>query len=154
VPFLVEVFANKLPMTVFRCRFGAKEARAIQHLRTDLFLDSAFSHQCEESSPICAPIALLFLVGLQYLVGRRQQRFMCVVNVADLSEEIREIVGLGKTGELGSIVKAHVHDFLDTSVEQALEEILGGRPRESDGANHRAWLWCHFSDHAIRRCRA
>jgi len=69
MPFAVEVFAHKPPMTMMRCGFGAQQASTIEHLGLEAVLDLPLRQQGQETAFINVPVPFLLLVRLQHRVG-------------------------------------------------------------------------------------
>lgn len=67
-------------MAVMWLVLGAKEARAVEHLRFEALFDLTFFHQPQKALFVGAPIALFFLICLLHRIGRRQQRLVHILN--------------------------------------------------------------------------
>ena len=137
VPFVVEVFTHEPTVAVMRLRLGAQETRSVEQLRLKTMLDSSFRHEVEKTRLVSRPLPLVLLVGLEHGVRRREQRLMHIRDPADQGEEIGEVIGLGKTGELRRIVQAHVHHLLHAGRQKPVEQPLRARLRKADRRNAR-----------------
>ena len=58
---------------------------------------------------------------------------MYVIHLAELAQEIREVVLLRKTCELRPIVKPHVHDTPGAGLAKPIEKTARGFSCEADG---------------------
>ena len=137
VPFVIEVCAHEPTVAVMRLRLGAQETRSVEQLRLETMLNSSFRHEVEKTRLVSRPLPLVLLVGLEHGVRRREQRLMHIRDPADPVEEIGEVIGLGKTGELRGIVQAHVHHLLHAGGQKPLEKPLRARLRKADGRDAR-----------------
>ena len=137
VPFVIEAFTHEPTVAVMRLRLGAQETRSVEQLRLETMLDSSFRHEVEKTRLVSRPLPLVLLVGLEHGVRRREQRLMHIRDPADPVEEIGEVIGLGKTGELRRIVQAHVHHLLHAGRQKPVEKPLRARLRKADRRNAR-----------------
>jgi hypothetical protein len=151
VPFPIEVFTHEPTVAVMRLRLGAQETRSVEQLRLKTMLDSSFRHEVEKTRLVSRPLPLVLLVGLEHGVRRREQRLMHIRDPADPVEEIGEVIGLGKTGELRGIVQAHVDHLLhpaDTSRSKNRSALVCVKPLVAT----LAFAKSHYSA-AMRPCR-
>lgn len=63
-------------------------------------LDLPALHEGEELPFVGGPVALTFLVGVEELLRRGQDRRMLVLSADELPQEIRKVLRLGEAGEL------------------------------------------------------
>ena len=135
VPFVIEVFTHEPTVAVVRLRLGAQETRSVEQLRLETMLDSSFRHEVENS--VSRPLPLVLLVGLEHGVRRRQQRLMRIRDPADPVEEIGEVIGLGKTGELRTYCAGARPPPSSRRPIKAGRKLLRARLRKADRRNAR-----------------
>lgn len=112
---------------------AAQQAGMVKVFSFAELLDPAVGHELEKLPFKTAPIAALLLDGIQQ--GLRGGKFgdVHIINPADDSEEVMEIVLLGKTRQLRHVVEPNVHDALHLGFLQPREEMLRRRLREANG---------------------
>lgn len=140
-PFAVEIIANQAAMAVMGRRLRTKQAGIFEQVRLQRCFDAPVAHQFEKEPFILPPIAFLFFIGGQDVVGRRQKRLVPVLDVRNLFQEIRQVPALGEARQLGRVVQPDVQELFDARSGQTLEKIFRGRlgetnRRDRDGARH------------------
>ena len=76
-PVSLQIFGNQAAMAVMRFMLAAQQAGIGDVLFCRVRLDLARLHESEKRPFITRPVAALFLVGVQYLLTRRQLRERC-----------------------------------------------------------------------------
>ena len=89
-----EIFGDQASVAVVRFVLTAQQARAFDGCGIDPFFDFAFLHQVQERGFIDIPVALVFFVGIEDVLGGGEQRQVDVVDADNLLEEILEVVAL------------------------------------------------------------
>lgn len=73
-----------------------------------------------------------FLVLIEDLRSRREEKIMFVTDAADGLKEVLEIISLSESGELGNITESGVDDGFNPSRFEPSEESLGRFFSEAD----------------------
>ena len=88
-------------MAVCGCGLAAQQSRGnIEQIRIQIVLDSPLSHQFQEPSFVLIPLPVLFFVGIKHLLCGREPQFVQILRSAQLFQEERQVVQLGKSREL------------------------------------------------------
>src|SRR5437868_5713017 len=132
-PRILEVGADEPPVAVIRRGFAAeKDRRHREESGADLLFDLPLGHELQEAPLVVLPAPLPFLVGVEHVLGRRQQGLVQILGAADLAQEEGEVVTLGKPGQLRGVVEPHVDKAPDPGTSQRSEEVRGGSFRKTD----------------------
>ena len=99
-------------MAVFWLVFAAQEA-GVRYRPLDCLLgDAAVVHEGDELALVGLPVSVAAAVGVEHFLGRSEVGEVDVVHLADLAEEVFEVVLLGEAGQLGNVVQPHIHQTL------------------------------------------
>src|SRR5919202_6809003 len=132
-PCVLEVGADESPVAVIRRGFAAEKDRwHREESGADLLFDLPLGHELQEAPLVVLPAPLPFLVGVEHVLGRRQQGLMEILSAADLAQEEGKVVALGKPGQLRRVVQPHVDKAPDPGASQRSEEVRGGSLRKTD----------------------
>ena len=100
-----------------------------------VFLDFPMAHEVEEALLKGVPVSLSLLVFIQDLLGRGKFREVPVLDAADFTKEVAQVLLFGKPCELGHIVKPDVHNALGTGLLDLGEEVLSSLLGKSNSIN-------------------
>lgn len=97
-PLALQVLDDQPPVTVLGGRFATEQdARSFKVAWSERAFDVSLFHQLEELRLVDAPVSLVFFVGIQDVLRRGQQRFMHVLGITQFSQEIGQVIALGKS---------------------------------------------------------
>lgn len=98
-PLALQVFDDQPPMTVLGSRFATEQdARGFKIAWGERTFDVPLFHQLEELGLVHAPVSFVFFMGVQDVLSGGQQRFMHVLGIAQFTQEIGQVIALGKSG--------------------------------------------------------
>src|SRR5579863_2420783 len=104
-------------MTMIWRQFAAEErARNFKLRAVQGAFDFPFRQQRQEARFVLSPAAFALLVVVEHGLGWRKERLMQVVGAAQFFEEIREVLALRESGQLGNVVEADVHQPADSGL--------------------------------------
>jgi len=79
------------------CRFTAQQDRgSLKDTLIQGLLDSTLSHEFQEASFVPYPLLSSLPVGVEYVPGRGERRFVEVLRATKRLEEEREVLALGE----------------------------------------------------------
>src|SRR5919199_4890862 len=132
-PCVLEIGADEPPVAVVRRGLAAeKDRRHREESGADPLFDLPLSHELQEAPLVVLPAPLPFLVGVEHVLGRRQQGLVQILGAADLVQEEGKVLTLGKAGQLRRVVEPHVDKAPDPGASQRSEEVGGGSFRKTD----------------------
>lgn len=108
-PCGLKVFEREAAVAMLGGRFAAQQhGRNIEQAPVNPLLDRALAHQRQKAPLIGLPASFLFFVVIEHLLRRSQQRLMEVISRAELTQEVAEVLFLGKACQLGNVVQSHI----------------------------------------------
>ena len=124
-PLLLKVLDHEAPMAVLRLGLAAQEhTRDGEQVPRHGVLHLPVRHQREELPFVVAPRALVLLQAIEHLLSRSQKGLVDVLRLAELTEEVGEVLLLREAGKLGSVVQADVEETLYACFAEGPEEAL------------------------------
>src|SRR5204863_9057145 len=124
-PVPLQVFCHDPSMTLLWRRLAAQKAIAVRQRITHGRFDSSFFHEHSKRSCVLLPGNSSCSIRAKHCLRRCQRWAMHVVDHADSGKKKLEIITLGKTRKLASIVEPYVDDTPHAGLPQDGEELLG-----------------------------
>ena len=138
-PMLPQIFKGETAVAVGGGRFAAEQhGRDQERVLIKMALDLPFAHQSGEHAGVIVPTSFLLLVSIEHTLRWGKQRFMDVACAEDRTQEVCQIVALGKARQLGTVVEPHVHQTAYSGFFQNAEELLCRFLGETDGIDFHA----------------
>lgn len=120
-------------MTMFRRGFAAEQDRRHrEQVAVERLLDFPVGDQGHEIALVLLPAPLLFLVGVEHLLRRGEERLVHVIGATQFAQEVLQIFALGEAGQLRDVVQPDVNQALDSVATEDSEELGGSLLRETD----------------------
>jgi hypothetical protein len=132
IRLITQVFGDEPSVTMFRGRFGAKQAYPIQTAWLKQGFEFVPSQRGGEASHVLPPVDLLFEPGIEEVIGWCYIRHVYVVDFRDLPQKVRQMAHLGEPLNLTVVSPTNVDDALYPGVHDQPEEFLGCFPVGAD----------------------
>lgn len=133
IPLIVKIFGNQTTVAPCGLVLAAQQARFMKEFRADGFFNLSLGKQSQKVFFVSLPVSFILFEIVKDLLCGRQHGLVDVIYLADRSEKITKVIALGKTRQLGNIVKPYVDDALDPCPHQARKKLLSRLLRETNG---------------------
>lgn len=134
-PMGAEVFGDEPPMAMMGLVLAAQQAASLDGCRIDPLFDFALLHQIQKRMFIETPDPLVLFVGIEDVLGGREQGNVEVFDADYLLEKIRQVAAFRESGELRDIVEPHIDDPSGAALAEEFEKLGGRLLGEADGVD-------------------
>ena len=132
-PFALQVFDDESAVAVVGRRLAAQQGRRdIEQVGIEFGLDAALLDEVEEQRGVHVPASLLFFVGVEHLLRRREADFVQVLGPAQFLQEEGQIVPFGEGRQLRDVVQSNIDQSSDAVSSELSEEVGGCGLRKTD----------------------